>query len=186
MRAHSRFEELKQAYPTFFNMSFEHFVVAELGNLVKTCLSDDPPIHLKVQCTARSNVLGWSLYDLQLRLWLQHFGPHDLLVTYLDDLAERPLSVLRAIEAHLGLSSHDYGEAMHHTFNPRDQYGWGVKHERPGGRLPTCEGRGVHPWVCSRLRDFYRPSVEALHRLAQRRAISALPASWVLQWGLQA
>ena len=134
-------------------------------------------------------MLGWSLYDLSLRVWLAEVaGAGQLLVTYTEELDAAPERVLSAIERHVGLDAHKYKNA-HQKNNVAGCYGWqnkGAVHHSKGAA--GCKGAGsAHKEELSKLRDarvaelaaFYRPHVAEMHRMADEGLIARPPATWL-------
>ncbi|GFR45382.1 hypothetical protein Agub_g6759, partial [Astrephomene gubernaculifera] len=77
------------------------------------------------QCFARSNFLGWSVYDIFLENYLAHFPKEQLLVLYTEQLASAPTAAFRAFEAHLGVREWQYDDDVTSLqYNTRGCYGW--------------------------------------------------------------
>ena len=96
-------------------------------------------------------MLGWSLYDLSLRVWLAEVaGAGQLLVTYTEELDAAPERVLGAIERHVGLDAHKYKNA-HQKNNVAGCYGWqnkGAVHHSKGAA--GCKGSLKATFKCGR------------------------------------
>jgi len=174
-RAASRWREQHEwahAIPTYG--SFEEYVERELPAL-QDCLKEaGAQLEKRVNCASLQTVLGVSLYDSALKLWHQHFQPADILVTYLEQLAEAPQAVFAAIHAHLGLRNYTYEPAVLHAhYNTKKKYGWGEE-----ALLQSDES------IMQRLYEFYRPQMVELKLMADAGLISELPAAWVARWHL--
>lgn len=200
VRAHSRFAELSRNHwtavsegkaPPYYgwvvSMGFDNFALKELP-ILEACLRANVSNLKRIRCAARSNVLGWSVYDLFLAHWLRHMGRGRLLVTYLEDFAMNPLPVMRSIESYLGLGSHDYGSRLFGVFNARGQYGWSELKDRYAGDVHpsnwSCADLGIADQVCKALYNFYRPHLLELNHMARRGDIRAVPRSWLKEWDL--
>ena len=71
-------------------------------------------------------MLGWSVYDVQVRVWLQSFPAKQLLLAYTEALDKEPQAVLAAIERHVGIDPIVYKNA-HQKSNVAGCYGWKAK-----------------------------------------------------------
>jgi hypothetical protein len=93
----------------------------------------------------RTEYVGPGAYDELLAGWAAVYGEDRLLVLVTEDLADPALApgVMRALEEHLGLRSHDYGEILGRRFN-----------RAPPAAMPAAE-RAL-------LTDFYRPHNDRL------------------------
>lgn len=58
----------------------------------------DAVVAARADCAYRSNIFGWSLYNLALRVWLHSFPKEQMLVLYTEDLEAEPEAVLKSIE----------------------------------------------------------------------------------------
>lgn len=199
-RAHARFMEFQsktealarsgRPAPYFAAMvrrGFDRFALLELS-VLNACLERNSSLRSTVECAADSNVFGWSLYDIFLRHWLAYVRPSDLLVTYVEDLAADPLSVMRSVEAHLSIAPRTYTQwQLSGFYNARGGYGWDTRADGIGlGGIARehrrCQELGIEFVVCRKLEDLYRPHVLELERLGREGQISPVPESWREMW----
>merc|ERR1712048_1324997 len=102
---------------------FGNLVRGSVDLLVRCFSAFDASLTHLVRCAETMNIVGWSLYDIFLKQWLQHFTSGDLLVLYLDELTAEPLLTMRAIENHIGIAPYAYGMQARVAFNA-GIYGW--------------------------------------------------------------
>ncbi|GLI65143.1 hypothetical protein VaNZ11_008544 [Volvox africanus] len=80
---------------------------------------------MAAQCVAKSNIIGWSVYDVFLENYLAHFPHEQVQVLYTDDLAAHPLGVIRRVEAFLRVPPGNYtDEKLAVIYNSRGCYSW--------------------------------------------------------------
>ncbi|GIL67982.1 hypothetical protein Vafri_21237 [Volvox africanus] len=80
---------------------------------------------MAAQCVAKSNIIGWSVYDVFLGNYLAHFPHEQVQVLYTDDLAADPLGVIRIVEAFLRVPPGNYtDEKLALVYNSRGCYSW--------------------------------------------------------------
>ncbi|EFJ43994.1 hypothetical protein VOLCADRAFT_95855 [Volvox carteri f. nagariensis] len=96
---------------------------------------------MAAQCAAKSNILGWSVYDVFLENYLAHFPQEQLLVLYTDELAADPLAVLRKVEGFLGAEPGNYSaEGLALVYNSRGCYSWQCARKKGEVRWLTPSG----------------------------------------------
>ncbi|KXZ49396.1 hypothetical protein GPECTOR_21g622 [Gonium pectorale] len=156
---------------------------------------------MEAQCYERSNILGWSVYDIFLENYMAHFPLNQILVLYTEELAADPLGMLRRVEGHLGLRPAAYNATLLATvFNSRGCYAWNCARQAnevrsaaelalapdsPAGAQQSQQwqqspfGRAV-----SRLIGFYRPHLQQLVRWGEQGVIAPLPPSWRTAYGV--
>uniref|UniRef100_A0A7S1L3H7 Sulfotransferase domain-containing protein n=1 Tax=Alexandrium catenella TaxID=2925 RepID=A0A7S1L3H7_ALECA len=176
-RARSRWNEQHNWFKlTETHGSFEEYIDLELPKLQACLETADGKLEEEVHCADQSNVLGLSLYDSAIRLWLSQYEPRNFLVTYLEQLAVDPQSVVSAIQRHLGIDDRRYApEVLSKKYNAEGAYGW----KAASASLYVQSSTGLQM-----LYDFYRPHMQSLKTLADDGLISPLPRSWIARWKL--
>jgi hypothetical protein len=168
MRAQSRFDEqstMSYRYWTDSYYSFEHFVSSRLQRITN-CLQMAANLSQKVYCAADDNVIGWSLYDIFIRNWREHFPLESFLFIRNEDLRSSPAAVMLQVEQHLGLAPHKYSPDKFVEYNTRGCLGWNAhpqakncdKHVQPLTDAADVAGQ-------VQLRPFYRSHVKVLQKI---------------------
>ncbi|KAG2491715.1 hypothetical protein HYH03_009878 [Edaphochlamys debaryana] len=207
-RAHSRFVEQVQfgtlnatlptqprGYAALANTtSFVQYVDWVLTHM-EACLQRaqlKPPAlarHLTMQCYLWDHVIGYSVYDIFLLNYLEHFPDKQVLVVYMEDLAAEPLRILEQVEAHIGVPHHQYNTTeLAAAFNARGSYGWGrgsMLSDRKGSIEPSGVDQNATAVLeaVERLRRFFAPSVQRLFALADEGRITRAPQAWRARYG---
>jgi len=134
----------------------------------------------QVFCIKSSSIFGLSLYSAPLKFWrLWNFS---VLVLYNYDLETQPMTVMRAIERHVGLTPHDYPDTLlHQHFNTAKHLGWDNK---AGKTESPSTADDLDASTRTVLVDFYREDVKELKVMADEGSIAALPQPWVETWAL--
>eukprot|EP00798_Chlamydomonas_sp_ICE-L_P022848 gene22848-30022_t len=125
-RSLSRFTELskfgmKTDLPALFPLANRHPNLGSYSMVavqaIKDCLKDideTPPTlpiireMMRFRCMQTSNIVGYSVYSVFLRRWLEFFSPEQLLVIYTSEMERDPLETMRKVEEHLGVPQHAY------------------------------------------------------------------------------
>lgn len=158
--------------------SFEDYIDMELPKLEACLMTAEGNLQEETHCAAKSNILGLSLYDSVIELWLTHFHPSNFLVTYLEQLAVSPQSVASAIHRHLGIEDLQYqDDLLHKKYNAKGNYGWKKAEGMEALQMSNTT-------AMTKLYQFYRPHMQQLKVLADAKYISPLPASWIARWKL--
>uniref|UniRef100_A0A7S2HU49 Sulfotransferase domain-containing protein n=1 Tax=Alexandrium andersonii TaxID=327968 RepID=A0A7S2HU49_9DINO len=156
--------------------SFEEYVERKLPHLEACLEKAGNSLEDKTHCAAKSNILGLSVYDSVIKLWQQHFQPNNFLVTYLEQLAKDPQSVVSSIHRHLGIADLQYpGDLLHKKYNAEGHYGW----QRSLQNLQIGNSTALE-----KLYMFYRPHMQELKAMADAGHITPLPKSWRVRWNL--
>lgn len=160
-------------------MKWEEFVDYRLPFL-KRCLQkcNQNDILARANCAYRDNVIGWSVYAPSIKLWERSFGSSEVLILYNEDLEENPESVMKSIEAHLGLKPHGYRDLSEH-FNTAGCYGWKKDRNHEQG----CEKKKIPvrstDHTTTTLAKFFIESVNELREMAKEGLVPAPPLSWL-------
>ncbi|GFR42860.1 hypothetical protein Agub_g3851 [Astrephomene gubernaculifera] len=86
---------------------------------------------MEAQCLSRSNIVGWSAYDIFVENYLAYIPPEQLLVLYTEEFAENPLATVRKVESFLGVQPATYTQKTLSTvFNMRGCYNWNCARHR--------------------------------------------------------
>ncbi|GIL51860.1 hypothetical protein Vafri_7772 [Volvox africanus] len=148
---------------------------------------------MEMQCYSRSNIIGWSVYDVFLENYLAHFPKEQVLVLYTDDLSTQPLESFQRVEAFLGAPPHLYDNSvLDLVFNSNDCYHWRCARKKGDVSNQTSllavnseEGHQQQPsrngpftQAVSRLVDLYRPHVRRLFSWAEQGRIAPPPERW--------
>lgn len=157
--------------------SFEEYVEKELPRL-ETCLQKAAGwLEYEVHCAADSNILGLSVYNSAIKLWLHHHESKNLLVTYLEQFSSNPQSVATAIHMHLGIEDILYDDRLlQKKYNAEGNYGWSKS------ALQTIQLGNTTS--LQKLYQFYRPQMAELKSMADAGQIAPLPTSWIVRWSL--
>ena len=107
-----------------------------------------------VACGFHACVVGQSIYEPQLRLWLNTFSAPQVLVLTLDEFAAAPSAALGRVAAFLGLGAF-----------PRLVLHWKWAWNTGSGQ----RRRAVRDSTLSRLRAFFAPYTNALRTLLRKR-----------------
>mmetsp|Transcript_21514 Transcript_21514/g.67190 ORF Transcript_21514/g.67190 Transcript_21514/m.67190 type:complete len:217 (-) Transcript_21514:153-803(-) len=160
--------------------SFEEYVDKTLPQLEDCLRRSEGSLEWETHCAAKSNILGLSLYDSAIGLWLRHTNRRDFLVTFLENLAVSPQSVVSSIHHHLGIEDRQYDPVMlQKRYNAKGHYGW-----RKAKTIQTLQMANANTSALERLYSFYRPHMKRLKSMADEGLISRLPSSWVARWSL--
>ncbi|KAG2489617.1 hypothetical protein HYH03_011897 [Edaphochlamys debaryana] len=214
-RAHSRFVEQVQmkklgnrgyrqpnGTEVGFNASrgfaaYVHWALPQLeGCVQRNEAGEDSPLgrYLRMQCYMFDHIFGFSMYDVFLENYFRHFPDNQVLVAYMEDMAEDPLGVIRKIEKHLGLPPFAYDKSVGSAvFNAHGGYGWrnasastdhaGLEWVSTG---PADEDKGALAEAIERLRAFFMPSMKRLFAWADEGRIAQVPAAWRSVYGRSA
>ncbi|KAG2482255.1 hypothetical protein HYH03_018799 [Edaphochlamys debaryana] len=83
---------------------------------------------MKMQCLAKSHIIGYSMYDVWLENYLAHFPKEQLLVLYSEDMAGKATGAadtVKTFESFIGAPPHQYDkEALSYVYNTRGCYAW--------------------------------------------------------------
>eukprot|EP00798_Chlamydomonas_sp_ICE-L_P022849 gene22849-30023_t len=149
---------------------------------IKDCLKvidETPPTlptireMMRFRCMQTSNIVGYSVYSVFLKRWLEFFSPKHLLVIYTSEMEQDPLGTMRKVEEHLGVQQHAYPpEVIGTKFNTHTNYGWrSAEVEKPRRLLEEEELGGD----LLKLQTFFKPYMHELKEMADEGLISAMP-----------
>ncbi|GIL89327.1 hypothetical protein Vretimale_18658 [Volvox reticuliferus] len=151
---------------------------------------------MEMQCYSRSNIIGWSIYDVFLENYLAYFPKEQVLVLYTDDLWTQPLQLFERVEAFLGAPPHRYDSAVVNlVFNSHDCYHWRCARKKGDiksillaasseeGPQQQLSRNGPFAQAVSRLVDLYRPHVTRLFSWAEQGRIASPPDRWKQLYG---
>mmetsp|Transcript_17028 Transcript_17028/g.32593 ORF Transcript_17028/g.32593 Transcript_17028/m.32593 type:complete len:800 (-) Transcript_17028:97-2496(-) len=104
----------------YLNMTLDGYMDVRL-NETAACLDNAKGnLSAEVDCAVDDNIFGWSLYDIWIRHWRQHFPEQQIFFLSHRQLLDQPKQVLHQIESRLGIPHHDYANdtlALQHNSN---------------------------------------------------------------------
>ena len=126
-----------------------------------------------ITCGFHACVVGQSLYEPQLRAWLNTFSAPQFAVTTLDEFADKPRATLGRLAAFLGV-----GAFPRLVLNWK--WNWNVGGQS-GKKRRSAKRQAVSDETLSQLRRFFAPYNDALGALLRRRG-QARSAAAVARW----
>eukprot|EP00798_Chlamydomonas_sp_ICE-L_P022847 gene22847-30021_t len=190
-RSLSRFTELrkfgmKTDLPALFKPVNRHPNLGSYSKVavqaIKDCLkviNETSPMPLtmmevmRFRCMQTSNIVGYSVYSVFLKRWLEFFSPEQLLVIYTSEMEQDPLGTMRKVEEHLGVQQHAYPPKVIGTkFNTHTNYGWRSAEVKKPGRFLEEEQLGGD---LLQLHNFFKPYMHELKEMADEGLISPMP-----------
>merc|ERR1712039_751302 len=177
-RAESRFREsVRRDTPVVRDSTWAAYRDLQLPKLQECLDNAGQNISLRTRCASQDNVFGWSLYDLFLQGWVASgYSSDDFLVLYLDDWTRDPLVQLRSIEHFLRLQSHTYDDSISDIFTYDKEHHIAREANGPGPRNLAFQDKGQQD-----LLQFYKDSVQNLHRICEEKGWSTPPISWLMK-----
>eukprot|EP00798_Chlamydomonas_sp_ICE-L_P022117 gene22117-29176_t len=150
------------------------------------------------RCLVSSNVIGWSVYSVFIRRWLQFFPADQFLFIYTSELEADPAGTIYKVETHLGVQHHKYDEDLFNIrFNTKHSYGWAVATKGTEGAgvevfnhsLVAKAGQGIRQNTERRpdksaeemrgntdeLTAFFKPYMVQLQQMVEQGLVSHIP-----------
>jgi len=157
----------------YLNMTLDGYMDVRL-NETAACLDNAKGnLSAEVDCAVDDNIFGWSLYDIWIRHWRQHFPEQQIAFLSHHRLLDRPKQVLKRIESHLGILHHDYAnEALAVQFNSNRCLGWHC----PSTRSSEQYSHGY--LVPDRMKAFFAPHVDAMQ---EELSTAIIDSDWRVQ-----
>ena len=135
-RARSRFKEQQKLVYRYWADGFDDFsdYVEKRLPVMEKCLAAAGGDFTKLSlCAMDDNVIGWSMYNVQLRNWMRRYKLSSFLVILTEDLKAVPDHVMQQVVTHLGLRPYTFAN-LHARYNAADcGYGWNAgceKHDK--------------------------------------------------------
>lgn len=155
---------------------------AAAGAAAAATAGGEPPFsllqRLEFQCFQRSNIVGWSVYDVYLDHWLRYFPKDQVLVLYTEDLQQDPIATFRKVESFLGVEPYQYDpKVAEAVYNPKGCYNWHCAKNKTDVQASATNANSVGAAV-RQLVDFYRPHVKRVIQLADEGTIAPVPPAW--------
>ena len=135
-RARSRFKEQQKLNYRYWADGYDDFpdYVGKRVPVMEKCLAAAGDDFTKLTlCAMDDNVIGWSMYNVQLRNWMRRYKSPRFLVILTEDLKGVPDHVMQQVVTHLGLRPYNFAN-LHARYNAADcGYGWNAgceKHDK--------------------------------------------------------